>query len=58
MSNESEYGDDDNARFRLIDARRPARGLLNRDPSMLKWKSVLANELGGWRSVRVVREPK
>lgn len=36
MSNESEQGDDDSARFRLIDARRPARGLLSRDPSMLK----------------------
>lgn len=52
MSNESEYGDEESARFRLTLARSiplvaasrelPKRPLL---PSKLKWKSALANEL-------------
>lgn len=59
MSNESEYGDEDSARFRLTDARMlPGRGLFSREPSMLKWKSVLANELGGCRSVSGPRVPR
>lgn len=52
ISNESEYGDDDNARFRLTLARSilfeaASRELPNRPllPSKLKWKSALANEL-------------
>lgn len=57
MSNESEYGDADMARLRLIDARiepptllappppRPRDELSARDASRLKWKSVLASEL-------------
>lgn len=49
MSNESEYGDEDSARFRLTLARMlpppPGRGLPSRPlPSRLKWKSVLAKD--------------
>lgn len=52
ISNESEYGDDDSARFRFkLDRSMPleaaSRELLNRPllPSRLKRKSALANEL-------------
>lgn len=52
ISNESEYGDEDSARFRLTLARNilfvASRELLSRPlllPSKLKWKSALANEL-------------
>lgn len=55
ISNESEYGDEDKARFLLV---RLARRLLALVPSILKWKSALANELGGWRSEIAVREFK
>lgn len=63
ISNESEYGEDDNGLLRLTLALMlPGRGLFKREPppppaSILKWKSVLPNELGGCRSVNV-REPK
>lgn len=52
MSNESEYGDVERARFRLTLARMlPGRGELSRlAASMLKWKSALARELAGCRS--------
>jgi hypothetical protein len=59
MSNESEYGEEDSARFRLTLARiLPGRGEFSRELSMLKWKSVLANEFTWCKSVRVVRAPK
>lgn len=57
MSNESEYGDVERARFRLTLARiLPGRGELSRlAASMLKWKSALASELAGCRSAMAFR---
>lgn len=56
ISNESEYGDEDKARFLLVKlARRLLAALV---PSILKWKSALANELGGCRSEIAAREFK
>lgn len=61
MSNESEYGDEERARFRLTLARSillavaVSRELLSRVPLLpsKKWKSAVANELltAPWRSV-------
>lgn len=45
MSKESEYGDEDKARFRLVKLARKLLAALA--PSILKWKSALANEFGG-----------